>query len=243
MINFYCNTYSNIKPRHSQCIQRTLMCGSHFLSEQIKRECIEKSYILDDTFENVSHLNHLIGDLTGLYWVWKNTTDEFVGVNQYCRFYDDYELQNLKLDSNTIYVSNFVNFGNLSVWDQYSFWHTNIGIKILYECIKNKKIPINETMANNMYFYNRLSTCNSFFAHRNIFDKLCSLIFDILFELYEGSKYTIEHIQFDMHKNKPGDKRLLAFLMERVLNIIYHNIAYLIDRNIKIHPINFIYVP
>jgi hypothetical protein len=219
------------------------MCGSYYLTEEIKRSCIENNYILDDTFENVSRLNNLIGDLTGLYWVWKNTKDEFVGVNQYCRFYDDYELQNLKLDNNTIYVSNFVNFGNLSVWDQYTYWHTNVGIKMLYEVISTKKIPITESMANAMYFYNRLSTCNSFFSHRILFDKICNLIFDILFELYEGSKYTIEHIQHDMHKNKPNDKRLLAFLMERILNIIYHNVSYLLGNNIKIHPINFVYIP
>lgn len=243
MINFYCNTYGNIKPRHTQCNQKTLMCGSYYLTEEIKRSCIENNYILDDTFENVSRLNNLIGDLTGLYWVWKNTKDEFVGVNQYCRFYDDYELQNLKLDNNTIYVSNFVNFGNLSVWDQYTYWHTNVGIKMLYEVISTKKIPITESMANAMYFYNRLSTCNSFFSHRILFDKICNLIFDILFELYEGSKYTIEHIQHDMHKNKPNDKRLLAFLMERILNIIYHNVSYLLGNNIKIHPINFVYIP
>jgi hypothetical protein len=240
-LTLYCNSHNNIQPRHTQCNQKVIMCGSHALSTEVKDKCLRNDYILDDTFHNISHLNHLIGDLTGLYWVWKNTRNEFVGVNQYCRFYDDHELNCIRLDSSTVYVSKFVYFGDISVWNQFTYWHTDIGVKMLYQAIKENKIAITESMANQLHFQNSLSTCNSFFAHKKLFDRVCSVLFDIVFELYEGCKYIIEHIQHDMHKERPNDRRLLAFLAERILNIIYHNIEYFVGKNVKIQPINFKY--
>jgi hypothetical protein len=127
------------------------------------------------------------------------------------------------------------------VWNQFTYWHTDIGVKMLYQAIKENKIAITESMANQLHFQNSLSTCNSFFAHKKLFDRVCSVLFDIVFELYEGCKYIIEHIQHDMHKERPNDRRLLAFLAERILNIIYHNIEYFVGKNVKIQPINFKY--
>lgn len=243
MINLYCNSHAGIKPRHSQENQHTLMCGSVFLNQEIKNKCISEGYILDDTFYNISNLNHLFGDLTGLYWVWKNTNEDFVGVNQYCRFYDDKQLKEIDItNENCLYVSQFVKFNNLSIWEQFSYFHSDIGIKMLYTAIENNKISITKKMADNLNFYTQLSTCNSFFSHRKIFNKLCYVLFDILFELYDGSKYLIEHIQTNMHLKNPNDKRLLAFLSERVLNIIYHNVEYFIGKNIMIKPIDFNYI-
>ena len=240
MINFYCNTHNNIEPLHTQGIQKTLMCGSTFLSYEKQAECIRKGHILDNTFDNISHLNHLLGDLTGLYWVWKNSVDQCVGVNQYCRFYDDQELEKLdKLDQNTIYISNFVEFGQTSIWQQFQYWHTDIGIRLLYSQIKGGKISISKTMADQMKSISKLSTCNSFFAHRTIFNRLCSVLFNIIFELLEGSKYVIEHIQYGMHKKNVNDRRLLAFLSERILNIIYNNVEHFLGRGTTIVPITF----
>lgn len=240
MINFYCNTHNGIEPLHTQGVQRTLMCGSVKLSTDKQQDCIKKGYVLDNTFDNISSMNPIFGDLTGLYWVWKNTTDEYVGVNQYCRFYDDAELKEIDVPrKNTIYVSNFVPFGNLNVWQQYQYWHTDIGIKLLYTAIESDKLSISRPMADQMFITNQLSTCNSFFAHRDIFDRLCGVLFDIIFELYNGCKYIIEHIQYGMHRKNALDMRMLAFLSERILNIIYLNVSHFLGKNVNVNPVKF----
>lgn len=238
-LTLYCNSFEGKKPLHTQCNQKTLMCGSYYLSDPIKQDCINNGYILDDTFQNVSHLNNLLGDLTGLYWIWKNTNEEFVGTNQYRRFYDDHELKPLfPLDKKTLYVSDFVTF-RISVWDQYIASHGDLGMKLLKKAISLNNVSIDERMFNSLFHTNKLSTCNTFFAHKTLFDKVCQILFDIIFELYRGSKYLLEFTQFGVHSGRdPNDKRLLAFLAERILNIIYFNSNYFLGIN-NIVPIKY----
>lgn len=239
MLTLYCNSFNGKDPLHTQANQKTLMCGSYFLSPTIKQESILKNHLLDDTGDNISHMNKLVGDLTGLYWIWKNTDDEFVGTNQYRRYYDDNHLAKLQLSTNELYVSEFLNFGYDSSWTQYIKSHSELGINILRKAVEMQKVPLTMDMFNILYHRNILSTCNSFFAHRPIFDKLCSILFEIIFELYDGCKYALEFVQYRAHTGRsPDDKRLLAFLAERILNIIYFNSKHFLG-SVQIVPLRY----
>lgn len=52
--------------------------------------------ITDDTGDNISDLNRTYNELTAIYWIWKNTDYEYIGINHYRRFF--YVGFNLKLE-------------------------------------------------------------------------------------------------------------------------------------------------
>lgn len=230
-LTLYCHCFQQNLNRHTQAIQKNLMCGAGGLEQNYRAKLSSQNFYFDDTQENISIINPWLGDLTGLYWIWKNTTDEFVGTNQYRRFYDDNELTNLQLDTNTLYISAPVGFDR-SAYDQMVMHHTEAGFNMLRIASNSNRVSIKPDMIDSIKKINYLSPCNMFFAHRTIFDKLCDILFTIMFELYEGSKYALPWIQ------KSGQTRLLAFLAERMLNMIYLNKDYFLG-NTEIKSINW----
>ena len=220
-LTLYCNCYSKHENLHTQFDQKNIMCGSVNLDLNYKAKLLNKNFLFDDTGDNISNLNKYFSDLTGLYWVWKNTNHEFVGTNQWRRYYNEQFINQLKFNDKTIYVSEPYKFG-LNTYDQYVYNHGEIGLLILKEAASKGNIKLEPNLVDKLKSINFLSPANMFFAQNDLFNKLCSILFEIILEVYEGSKYSLPYIQ------KPIDgapdynnNRVPAFLAERVLNIIY----------------------
>ena len=133
-LTLYCQCFLGHEPRDSQFDQKNLMCGSYQLTPEQRQELSQKNFLFDDQGDNISHLNTWLGDLTGLYWVWKNTTDPIVGTNQYRRFYDSSFIENIEYDENTIYVS-APELLVVSSYDQYVEHHGERGMNLFWEVI------------------------------------------------------------------------------------------------------------
>lgn len=235
-LSLYCNCFDINLNRHTQVNQTNLMCGASALTPEYKQELAEKNFVFDDTGDNISHLNKWLGDLTGLYWVWKNTNNEYVGTNQYRRFYEDSDLLLLDLKPNTIYITAPLVFDTnnySSTYDQFVRHHTDLAFKILYGAIAENKVNFPPHLIEGLRGINHLSPCNMFFAQRDTFNKLCDILFSIIMELYEGSKYAMPWIQ------PAGQSRMLAFLAERILHMVYLNKNYYFGPETNVHPINW----
>ena len=209
------------------------MCGAYEISEKYRNDLASRGFLFDDTGDNVSHLNHWLGDLTGLYWVWKNTSDEFVGTNHYRRFWDESFISTLSYQPNTLYV-NKPGYFTCDTYHQYVEAHTEIGLIVLREAASQGKLNITTEMVDQLKQVNFLFTCGMFFGERKIFDKVCEVLFENIFELYHGSKYVLPYIQ-------PQDqKRMIAFVGERILTLIYMNKERYLG-NVDLQPVPYNY--
>lgn len=231
-LTLYCNCFPGHQPNHHQYNQKNLLCGSATLSTTEKQYYKNRGFVLDDENENnISHLNNYFGDLTGLYHIWKNTNHEFVGTNQYRRFWDEKRITSL--NKNVLYVSEPYNFDK-NIAEQFIEGHGVNGLHVLTSAVLRKRINMTEETLLKMNQTTQVSSCNMFFAHNELFNKVCDTLFAIIFELYEGCKYALDFIQ------KEKQTRMLAYLSERILTLLYIEKEYYFG-NIQLVTVPWVY--
>lgn len=237
MIDIYCNCYMGKSPKEHQFNQRNIMCGAHSYPEDIKIQLLSEGYILDDSGDNISNVNQWFGELTGLYWVWKNTAHEFKATNQYRHFWDaDQKI----LEKDTIYVVEPIKVSDAvrdthvevkNIYHHYSYLHSEVFLQMLYGLCESRQLPINSRMIDKLKTQDQLYPFNMFIAESKIFDKLCEILFSILIQ-YHDCYYFL----FPAAVKQFNQKRFIDFLSERVLHMIYSDINYYFDR-VKIVPL------
>ena len=175
----------------------------------------------DDEADNISDKNPHFCELTGLYWIWKNVTDEYKGLVHYRRYfgksnwssslkhiYTYKELVNMLEDADIIlpYIESL---------------KQDAKTEILRECCTPEIFSELEDVIKELYpdyivdfdkFFsqNKVSLFNMMFCRAEYFDEYCKWLFDILFELEK---------RVDLSKLNAYQQRLYGFLSERLLNV------------------------
>lgn len=229
----YCNCIPKKLAQHQQFNQINLMCGSHTLDLDTRNQYRNLGYQFDDIGNNISHLNHIFGDLTGLYWIWRNTDHEFVGTNQYRRFWSEQEINDIGLTDNTIYV--YKSDLGTSLLQQFIHFHGPTLIQLLYESAVVGDIDMSLDLVKRSERINYIYACNMFFCHKNIFNRLCDKFFEIMMEIYQGSRYSLPYIDYGSYRSPTP--RGIAFLAERVLTLMLSESQYYLGK-VTIQPIS-----
>ncbi len=175
-------------------------------------ERIEGIELFDNEGENISRLNKQFCELTALYWIWKNSKTDIVGLEHFRRRFILRDGWSEAMRNNGIDVilpvplfvapslaANFCDRHEPKVW--------NTMMEIL------KKSPDSYEMAKEYFECNgTYSPCNMLIARKPVLDELCSWLFPILFELSEKIG-TID----DKYQNRyPG------FVSERLISFWFH---------------------
>lgn len=166
-----------------------------------------RSYDADDTGINISDKNDAYCELTGLYWIWKNCSYDYVGLVHYRRFfaqiygvrintrnftfggpskgyriYSGNELNKLLYEHDVIVkTSERYDIGNGEIFRV----HQHVGVSNwnrLKELIRTKYPEYYEAFCEyerEKYLYN----CNMFYTKKTLLDKYCSFLFPILDEM------------------------------------------------------------
>jgi len=182
-------------------------------------------YLGDDTGDSISNLNPYYGELTGLYWIWKNEKEaDIVGICHYRRYFVDVqrrlltkELYEAELEDADVITSNAV-YTEEAYKEEYAKAHyikdllaTGEVIKALYP----QDYPVFcQVIEGNKNYYGNLCV-----MRKETFDAYCEWLFTIFFEL-EG--------RVDVSGYDDYHKRLFGFLSEELL------LVYIMARNLRV---------
>ncbi len=177
-------------------------------------------YTKDNSGEHISEKNPHFCELTGLYWIWKNTQDAYKGLVHYRRYFmqggqvlSEQTIERLLADSDIILPPREVL--RESAWKEFCLHSGHerdlVLLRQAVETVDATYLPsFDRVMAGN-----RLHLFNMLIARREVFDAYCEWLFAVLFELEK-------HV--DMTGYTPYEQRLYGFLSERLLNVwVAHN--------------------
>lgn len=179
----------------------------------------------DDTGENISELNPYYGELTGLYWLWKNCHDvDILGVCHYRRYFFDasgklmaqkqYETELLDAD---ILVSDAI-YAPKPYLEYFGEAHNINDMLLAGETIRalfsDDYWAFEEVMQGTKYYFGNLCVMS-----KSLFDSYCEWLFSIFFAMED---------QIDITGYDDYHKRLFGFLSEELL------LVYITARGLKV---------
>ncbi len=169
-------------------------------------------YAGDDSGDNISEKNPFYCELTGMYWLWKNVNCDIIGVCHYRRFFCrdekllDKDSIELRLQKYPIIVPDTQSVLAESVYKQYEMQHYAKDLDLCREVIKEKYPEYLPAFDYSMQTV-LVSIGNMWITYKSIYDRYCSWLFDILFEVEK---------RIDMTGYDDYQKRVMGFLSERL---------------------------
>ena len=109
-----------------------------------------KDFIYDDDGDNISVKNSNYCELTGLYWIWKNSKDPYVGICHYRRFFTKNSLSLKKkyfytynelekmLEKTDCLVADRLYVQDDTIYDHYARYHFKKDLDILGKLIEEE---------------------------------------------------------------------------------------------------------
>lgn len=235
--DIFINTIKNIEKYPVTKTYKLLCLGENSVDGKYSIDVMH-----DNVGDNISNMNKILCEFTGLYWVWKNyTMKKYVGFCQYRKFLSFYDSE-LNLDEifkeHDIIVGSPINVGQIC--GHYKFCHNG---QDLYEAFKiiGEMYPEYRKTIIDVYQSQWLYCCNIFIMRANDFNKYCEWMWPIIQELllrfniksYDDCLKRVEENKSDYLKNNPlypqlndidYQARFIAYLIERCTNVyIWYN--------------------
>jgi hypothetical protein len=218
----YVITHKDFDDRYCNSFCTTLLVGAN------KNKCSTAKW-MDNTGDNISDKNASFCELTGLYWIWKNSSDDIIGLCHYRRYFShmsnyfplclsptqrDVKRMLGKADLIAPRKLRLSMDGKLTVRRHYAQYH-NISDWELTKQIITELYP--DYLEDFLWYENQTEgyCFNMFVGKKSLMDGYCRWLFDILFELER-------RVDIDTYDAYNG--RLFGFLSERLINVwIHHN--------------------
>lgn len=199
----------------------------------VGRNYQEQEFLSEQNGQNISHLNEKLNECTAMYWIWKNTSCEYVGISHYRRYF---------YNNGILSEGNYLDREELSrIFQEYDIILPQYMVSQNRTVKEHLRLSINEdayesgykairkAMENHQPEYlgafdevmqgHKLFICNMFVTYHTIFNRYCEWLFSFLIEAAES-------VDVDRYDNY--SKRVVGFFAERMLTV------WLLKQNLKI---------
>lgn len=188
--------------------ERILQVGAALTGERISEEAF-----LDCQGDNISERNKQFCELTGLYWIWKNACEDYVGLVHYRRHFLLPDNWPERMSDNWVdailpvplYVAP-------SIAGNYMERHIASDWEYLMKYFMSE-LPAEYEAANRIFSGNLYSPCNMLIARKEVLDKLCEWMFPILFSV----------VAHGGEKADPYMNRYPGFISERLITYFFES--------------------
>ena len=172
-------------------------------------------FTTDDTGDNISSKNPNFCELTGLYWAWKNLSCDYLGLVHYRRHFRgnrgialESEIADVLREADVI-LPRKRNYFIETNRSQYVHAHHSVDLdetrRILEERYPDYVAAFDRSMESRSGH-----RFNMFVMRRDLADRYCKWLFDVLFELEQ---------RLDISKYSVYDARVFGFVSERLLDV------------------------
>lgn len=175
----------------------------------------------DDTGENISEKNANFCELTGLYWAWKNLDADYIGLAHYRRHFsvkktgDKFQsiltreqLEKI-LKSTDVVLPKKRKYYITTIYEHYANTHDKTHLDKTRGIIE-RKYPEYINAFDKVMKSTSAHMFNMFIMKKELADKYCEWLFDILFELEK---------EIDLSGMSAFDARLFGRVSERLLDV------------------------
>lgn len=196
-----------------------------FVGAALKPDGEHYGYLMDNVGENISEKNKTFCELTALYWMWKNSDADVLGLAHYRRYLSKYSLTNNPMKiANVNDYENLLENCDLIVPKKTCLWGTvenqyangqHIKDYILCGEIIRERYPEYYDDFDKVSKSDSIYICNMFVGKRKLISDYCEWLFSILFELES---------KVDLTNYTVSEQRIFGYLSERLFNVwIRHN--------------------
>lgn len=188
---------------------------------------VSNSALRDNVADNISQLNPSFCELTAAYWIWKNSTEDIVGLAHYRRYFASSKkalLINGKGIASAEELNGMLDHADILVAKPRNYYITTIKSHYIHAHHESDYTQLRDEIVLQHPEYladfdsvmngTRISLYNMFVCKKSLIDEYFSWLFPVLFALEQK----IDYKNYDAYQ-----KRVFGFMAERLFNVWLHH--------------------
>lgn len=201
---------------------------------------IRNLMIGDDTGENISAKNKNFAELTVLYWMWKNSKADYVGLMHYRRYFNLASTSSFQTNCllNDVLCNLGLNRENVSYlmqnydiivtsyeidipnYNYYTRWHFVENLDLALDYVR-QHYPKEAKYIGDVMMSKHLIAYNMFIGKKKIIDRYAEWLFDILFHIEDQLSFDHDKAYFGavIPRHPTYQLRAPGFIAERLFDI------------------------